>query len=96
MDHFQAVLFNMKFHPSAFSDDKDVEKVAAMLEAYFAQGGKHVQFNVCDAKTLKDAQEHPEKHEDLMVRVAGYSAYYVQLTKRLQGEILRRTENMQL
>lgn len=96
MDHFQAVLFNMKFHPSAFSDDKDVEKVAAMLEAYFAQGGKHVQFNVCDAKTLKDAQEHPEKHEDLMVRVAGYSAYYVQLTKRLQGEILRRTENTQL
>lgn len=96
MDDFQAVLLNMKFHPSAFKDDKDVEKVAMMLETYFAQGGKHVQFNVCDLKTLQDAQEHPEKHEDLMVRVAGYSAYFVQLTKRLQGEIMRRTENTSL
>lgn len=93
MDSFQAVLLNMKFHPSAFKDEKDMEKVAIMLETYFAQGGKHVQFNVCDLATLKDAQEHPEKHEDLMVRVAGYSAYFVQLTKRLQGEIMRRTEN---
>lgn len=86
----------MKFHPSAFKDEKDMEKVAIMLETYFAQGGKHVQFNVCDLKTLQDAQEHPEKHEDLMVRVAGYSAYFVQLTKRLQGEIMRRTENNSL
>ncbi len=96
MDHFQAVLFNMKFHPSAFADEKDVEKVAMMIETYFEQGGKHVQFNVCDLKTLQDAQEHPEKHEDLMVRVAGYSAYFVELTKRLQGEIMRRTENESL
>lgn len=96
LDHFQAVLLNMKFHPSAFKDEKDMEKVAIMLETYFAQGGKHVQFNVCDLKTLQDAQEHPEKHEDLMVRVAGYSAYFVQLTKRLQGEIMRRTENNSL
>lgn len=96
LDHFQAVLFNMKFHPSAFKEETDLEKVAAMLETYFAQGGKHVQFNVCDTKTLLDAREHPEKHEDLMVRVAGYSAYFVQLTPRLQEEIIRRTENSQL
>ena len=92
-DRYQAVLFNMKFQPGAVSSDTDLAKLAAMIRTYFAHGGKHIQFNIVDEKTLQDACIHPEDHEDLMVRVAGYSAYYTQLTGRLQDEILARTAN---
>ena len=57
-------------------------------------GGKHIQFNVVDRETLLDAQKHPEKYRDLIVRVAGYSAYFVQLTKPIQDEIINRSEQM--
>lgn len=92
-DSYQAVLFNMKFQPGAVRDDKDLDKLAAMIRTYFDHGGKHIQFNIVDEKELTDARIHPQNHEDLMVRVAGYSAYYVQLTTRLQDEILARTKN---
>ena len=92
-DSYQAVLFNMKFQPGAVRDDKDLAKLAAMIRTYFDHGGKHIQFNIVDEKELTDARIHPKDHEDLMVRVAGYSAYYVQLTTRLQDEILARTKN---
>jgi len=90
---YQGVLFNMKFHPDTLKEDADLMKLAAVIRTYFNYGGKHIQFNIVDAETLIDAQKHPERHRDLMVRVAGYSAYYVQLTKRLQNEILERTMN---
>lgn len=93
LDHFQAVLLNVKFSPDAVSNATDLSKLAATVQAYLLNGGKQIQFNIVDIETLKDAQVHPEKHENLMVRVAGYSAYFVQLTRRLQDEIIRRTEN---
>lgn len=92
-DSYQAVLFNMKFQPGAVSSDSDLYKLGAMIRTYFAHGGKHIQFNIVDEKVLMDARIHPKDHEDLMVRVAGYSAYYTQLTTRLQDEILARTRN---
>ena len=93
-DEFQAMLLNMKFSPSALATDADKMKLAAAMKAYFAAGGKHVQFIVEDRATLLDAKAHPEKHSDLLVRVAGYSTYFVQLTPALQDEVIARTENM--
>ncbi len=95
-DEFQAMLLNMKFSPSAVRTDADKMKLAAAIKAYFANGGKHVQFIVEDQETLIDAKEHPEKHSDLLVRVAGYSTYFVQLTPGLQDEVIARTENTQI
>ena len=95
-DEFQAMLLNMKFSPSALATDRDKMKLASAIKVYFANGGKHVQFIVEDQETLKDAKEHPDKHSDLMVRVAGYSTYFVQLTPGLQDEVIARTENTQI
>ncbi len=95
-DEFQAMLLNMKFSPSAISTDRDKMKLASAIKAYFANGGKHVQFIVEDQETLIDAKEHPAEHGDLMVRVAGYSTYFVQLTPGLQDEVIARTENMHI
>lgn len=92
-DEFQAMLLNMKFSPSAIKTDADKMKLAAAIKAYFAAGGKHVQFIVENQETLLDAKAHPEKHSNLMVRVAGYSTYFVQLTPGLQDEVIKRTEN---
>ena len=92
-DSFQATLFNLKFHPAATRTREDLDKLATTMRIYFEHGGKQVQYNICDVETLKDAQRNPDKHEDLMVRVAGYSAYFTQLTERLQNEIIRRTTN---
>ena len=93
---YQATLLNMKFHPSALRTSDDLMRLSKAIRVYFANDGKHVQFNVCDRETLEDAQINPEKHRDLMVRVAGYSAYFVNLTSRLQGEIIDRTVNNQI
>ncbi len=95
-DEFQAMLLNMKFSPSALANDRDKLKLAAAIKAYFAAGGKHVQFIVENQETLLDAKEHPQEHRDLMVRVAGYSAYFTQLTPGLQDEVIARTENTQV
>lgn len=92
-DQFQAMLLNMKFSPSAVATDADKMKLAYAIKAYFAAGGKHVQFIIEDQETLRDAKEHPDKHSGLMVRVAGYSTYFVQLTPGLQDEVIARTEN---
>ena len=67
--------------------------LAGLIATYFDGCGKHVQFNVVDRATLFDAQEHPEDHRDLLVRVAGYSAFFVELLPNLQNEIIKRTEN---
>jgi pyruvate formate-lyase/glycerol dehydratase family glycyl radical enzyme len=88
---YQSTLFNMKLHPSALKGTQDLRKLAQLIKIYFAHGGKHVQFNVVDSETLRDAQLHPEAHRDLVVRVAGYSAYFVHLSKQIQDEIIERT-----
>jgi formate C-acetyltransferase len=92
-DRFQAMLMNMKIHPSALKTDEDKMKLASAIRTYFSNGGKQVQFIVADAKELADARVHPADHRDLMVRVAGYSAYFVQLTPGLQDEVIARTEH---
>ena len=87
-----STLMNMKFHPSALKTTEDLRKLSDLTKTYFSMGGKHIQFNVVSKDTLLDAQKHPEKHRDLIVRVAGYSAYYVQLSKGIQDEIIKRME----
>ena len=90
---YQATLLNMKFHPSAVQSVGDTQKLSSLIRTYFNAGGKHIQFNVVSKDTLLEAQNHPENHKDLIVRVAGYSAYFVQLGKVVQDEIINRTEN---
>ncbi|MHB1343606.1 MAG: pyruvate formate lyase family protein [Thermoleophilia bacterium] len=90
---YQATLLNMKFHPSALATDGDRRKLAALIKTYFARGGKHIQFNVVDSDELRRAQKEPDTYRDLIVRVAGYSAYFVQLPGSVQEEIILRSEH---
>lgn len=95
LDHFivsNGTLFNQKFHPSALAGREGLEKFVALIRSYFDQKGMHMQFNVVDRQTLLDAQEHPEKYKHLVVRVAGYSALFTTLSRSLQDDIIRRTE----
>jgi formate C-acetyltransferase len=90
-DPLQATLMNMKFHPSALKTDEDLSKLASMIKVYLTNGGKQVQFNVVDQETLRSAQEQPERYRDLIIRVAGYSTYFVTLSKEMQNEVIERT-----
>ena len=95
LDHFivsNGTLFNQKFHPSALSGREGLEKFVALIRAYFDQKGMHMQFNVVDRDTLLDAQKNPDKYRHLVVRVAGYSALFTTLSRSLQDDIIRRTE----
>lgn len=95
LDHFtpsNGTLFNMKFHPSALAGQSGLESFVALVRGYFDQKGSHMQFNVVSRQTLLDAQAHPEKYKSLVVRVAGYSALFTTLSKPLQDDIIRRTE----
>ena len=85
-------LFNQKFHPSALSGDDGLENFVNLIRTYFDRKGSHVQFNVVSRETLLDAQKHPENYKHLVVRVAGYSALFTTLSKSLQDDIIRRTE----
>ncbi len=90
-DAYQAMLMNMKFSPTAMKSDEDLEKLAQMIKIYLTNGGKHIQFNVVTKETLQAARKEPQKHKDLIVRVAGYSAYYISLSDVMQREVLDRT-----
>ena len=95
LDHYIAsngTLFNQKFHPSALSGRQGLENFVGLIRSFFEQKGSHMQFNVVDRETLLDAQKHPEKYQHLVVRVAGYSALFTTLSKSLQDDIIRRTE----
>jgi len=85
-------LLNMKFSPEAFAEERDLDNLAGLIRGYFRLGGHHMQFNVVSAETLRDAQAHPEAHRDLLVRVAGYSDYFCDISRELQDEIISRTE----
>lgn len=85
-------LFNMKMHPTAMAGQKGLESFVGLIRGYFDQGGMHMQFNVVDRQTLLDAQAHPDKYSGLVVRVAGYSALFTTLSKSLQDDIIKRTE----
>lgn len=90
-DEYQATLMNMKFHPTALKTDADLLKLASVIKTYLTNGGKHIQFNVTTREILEAAIAEPEKHKDVIVRIAGYSAYYTLLTPIIQKEILDRT-----
>ena len=82
---------NMKFERKLFNDKANIAKLSAMIENFFQRGGFHIQINILDRETLAKAQDHPEQYTNLMVRVAGYSAFFVDLPRKLQDEILART-----
>jgi len=86
-------LLNVKLSPWILRTQDDVTKLASLIRAYFDLGGFHVQFNVISKEVLIDAQKHPEKYPNLLVRVSGYCAYFVELSKEVQDDIIARTEH---
>jgi formate C-acetyltransferase len=91
-DFPNGTLMNLKFHPSALQGEEGVEKLAKLISTYFAGGGMEIQVNVVSAGTLRAAQKEPDKYRNLVVRVAGFSAYFVELHKDGQEDLIRRTE----
>lgn len=89
-------LLNVRFVPALLKREEDQKKLASLIRTYFKFGGHHIQFNIVDTSTLHDAQKHPEEYRDLLVRVAGYSDYFNDMTEQLQNEIIARTENEEL
>jgi formate C-acetyltransferase len=94
IDHLKTggTLLNQKFTPQIFEDESNIDKILSLVRSYFRMDAHHIQFNVVNADTLRKAQKHPEKYKNLIVRVAGYSDYFVDLTEELQEEIIARTE----
>lgn len=86
-------LLNLRFLPSVISGDSNSAKLASLIRSYFALDGHHIQFNIVDTQTLRDAQKRPHEYRDLLVRMAGYSDYFVHMNRDLQEEIISRTEN---
>ena len=91
-------VYNQKFHPRALETESDQRKIAALVKAFLCDMGEdhlgagHVQINVVSADTLKDAQAHPERYSDLIIRVAGYTAFFTEISKDLQDDLIARTE----
>ncbi len=98
MDHVRTggTLLNQKLSPQLLAGDGGLETLLQLVRTYFKLDGHHIQFNVVDAATLRAAQQHPEEHRDLIVRVAGYSDYFCDLSTALQDEIIARTEHQAL
>jgi pyruvate formate-lyase/glycerol dehydratase family glycyl radical enzyme len=95
LDHARCngTLLNIKISPDSFNSSEDLQKLAALIRGYFDQGGHHIQFNIIDKKILMQAMEHPDEYRNLLVRVAGYSDYFVLLSPEIQREIISRTEH---
>ncbi len=95
MDHLLTggTLLNVKFTPQVLAGEKGLESLVHLVRSYFRLDGHHIQFNVVDAETLRKAQQNPEQYGNLIVRVAGYSDYFNNLSEQLQNEIIQRTEH---
>ncbi len=95
IDHIRTggTLLNQKFSPALLADEEGIHNLGHLVRSYFKMDAHHIQFNVVTAETLREAQAHPEKHRDLIVRVAGYSDYFLDCSVELQNEIIRRTEH---
>ncbi len=92
--HFMdGIAVNLKIHPTSLQGDDGMTKLENLTKGYFDQGGLEVQYNVVDAKTLRKAQEHPEDYHNLVVRIAGFSAYFVDMTTEMQNDIISREEH---
>jgi 4-hydroxyphenylacetate decarboxylase large subunit len=83
---------NMKIHPLAIKGENGTRHLADLIKAYLRRGAHHIQFNVCDSKVMRQAQANPEQHRDLLVRVAGFTQYWVEIGKHIQDEVIARTE----
>jgi len=86
-------LLNQRFLPSVVKDQEGIEKLCHLIRTYFNLGGHHIQFNIVDSQTLRQAQKTPDDYRDLLVRVAGYSDYFVDLDADHQEEIIARTQH---
>jgi len=97
MDQFKSggTLLNQRFLPDILKSEEDLDKLAALIRTYFKLNGHHIQFNVVDSQTLKKAQQFPDEYRNLLVRVAGYSDYFVDLDIDHQQEIIQRREHDQ-
>jgi formate C-acetyltransferase len=95
LDHARTngTLLNVKINPRTVQNDRDLHKLAALIRGYFSQGGHHMQFNIVDRHILLEAMDHPERHRNLLIRVAGYSDYFTLLSRDIQEEILSREEH---
>jgi formate C-acetyltransferase len=85
-------LLNQRFLPAVLDGEEGIENLAHLIRAYFKLNGHHIQFNVIDSQTLRQAQRFPQDYRDLLVRVAGYSDYFIDLDEYHQEEIIARTE----
>jgi formate C-acetyltransferase len=97
LDHVIAsngTLLNMKFHPNALKDDRGIQNLVGVTETFFTGGGTHIQYNVVSGDMLKDAQKNPDNYQGMVVRVAGYSAFFTSLDKAIQDDIIARTEQV--
>ena len=97
IDHIKTggTLLNQKFTPQLLQDDEGIQKLVHLIRSYFNLDGHHIQFNVVTAEMLRNAQQHPEQYRDLIVRVAGYSDYFCDLSPDLQDEVISRTEHQE-
>ena len=91
--YLDGMALNLKIHPTSLRADDGVTKLEDMTRTYFSNGGMEVQYNVVDAETLRKAQAHPENYHNLVVRIAGFSAYFVDMTTEMQNDIISRAEH---
>ena len=96
MEVLQGVLYNQKFSPSLLNSRESIGLLADYIRTWCDLGGHHIQFNIVSSEDLKKAQEEPDEYRDLIVRVAGYSAYFAELNRNTQNEIIARTEYEEL
>jgi len=85
-------VLNQRISPSAVRSRESMEKLVGLTQSYMENGGIHVQYNIVDSETMHRAQEKPEEHKDLVVRIGGFSAYFVQLTREMQDDVIMRNE----
>jgi formate C-acetyltransferase len=87
-----AAVLNQKFSAALVKTPENIAKLIAYTNAYMRAGGSHIQYNILDTELLKDAKEHPEEYPDLIVRIGGFSAYFVQLSAGIQDDVIYRSE----
>jgi len=87
------IALNIKMHPTSLRSDSDLRKLQALTRTYFNNGGMEVQYNIVSSDTMREAQKAPEEYKELVVRIAGYSAYFTELSKDCQNDIISRTDN---
>ena len=97
-EEINSVVYNQKFHPRTFENQDDIAKLATLVKIFLSKMGQHnngtahIQINVVSAETLRDAQKNPENYRDLIIRVAGYTAFFTEISRDLQDDLIARVE----